>query len=285
MRRQKLFVIILSLILAFAQISYAQSMNIIIDDSSVTFTKDSGEPYIDSNARTLVPFRVVLERFGCEVEWNQDERIATASKNGMEVQVPIGKPFIYINGVQTANDTSAQIRDGRTYLPIRAVLEALGASVAWDPYTNAVIVDSSGAPILIKNPALADKQAAIVDHVIDGDTFVLDSGDKVRMIGIDTPEVAGPYTQAEFYGEEASAYAKSVLTGETVYLDKDTSNTDKYDRLLRYVYLEDGTFFNLLLILEGYAEAVEYPPDTKYADQFEAAEDAAQENRKGMWCN
>ena len=95
------------------------------------------------------------------------------------------------------------------------------------------------------------------DYVIDGDTFVISSGERVRIIGIDTPEVTGPYTKAEFYGKQASTYTKFVLVGTIVYLHKDVSEADRYNRLLRYVYLEAGIFFNLLLIQAGYVEAVQ----------------------------
>lgn len=283
MPKRNLMIIIFILLLVFSQVIYSQSINVVIDNAKVPFSANSGEPYIDSNSRTLVPFRVVLEQFGCEVDWNQNDQIAIAVKDEIEVQVPIGKPYIYVNGVEKPNDTSAQIKNGRTYLPIRAVLEAFGASVAWNPFSHSVMVDSTGASIAIINPALEKMQKVTVDHTIDGDTFVLNSGEKVRMIGIDTPEVTGPYTQAEFYGEQASAYVKVVLTGATVYLDKDVSDRDQYGRLLRYVYLEDGTFFNLLLIEEGYAEAIQWAPDLEYTEVFEAAEDKAQESKTGLW--
>ena len=283
MRKARAFPLVIFILIFFTQFAYAQTINVAIDKLNIDFTSDSGAPFIDSNSRTLVPFRIVLEKFGCTVEWNKTDQIAIAKKGGIEVQVPIGKPYIYVDGEQKSNDTSAQIKGGRTYLPIRAVLEAFGATIAWNPYSNSVIVDSSGDPIVILDPALEKMQAAEVKEVIDGDTFVLDSGEKVRLIGIDSPEVAGPYTKEEFYGEQASAYAKSVLIGTTVYLDKDVSETDQYGRLLRYVYLADGTFFNLNLVQNGYAKAGYYPPDIKYTDQFEAAEKKASDSSIGLW--
>ena len=128
-----------------------------------------------------------------------------------------------------------------------------------------------------------DAEKALVEKVIDGDTFILESGEKVRLIGIDTPEKAGPYTTEEAYGKEATAFAEALLEGKTVYLEKDTSETDRYGRLLRYAYLEDGTFVNLELLEEGLAEALEYPPDTRFADMFRAAEDKALDQKKGLW--
>lgn len=117
------------------------SVGVVLGNKRVVFDANTGQPFIDSQSRTLVPFRVVLEEFGCTVEWNQTERIASAALGDVMVQVPIGKPYILINGVIKPNDTSAQIRDSRTYLPIRAVLEAFGASVSWDPSTQTVIVN------------------------------------------------------------------------------------------------------------------------------------------------
>lgn len=128
-----------------------------------------------------------------------------------------------------------------------------------------------------------DAQEAVVRKVIDGDTFVIESGEKVRLIGIDTPEKAGPYTQEEPFGKEASVFSKTLLEGQTVYLAKDTSDTDRYGRLLRYAYLKDGTFVNLCLVEEGLATAVEFPPDTAYAEIFASAEADASKKKKGLW--
>ncbi|TFG89981.1 MAG: hypothetical protein E4H16_02655 [Candidatus Atribacteria bacterium] len=281
MRKPITLILVLLMLLLSIQISYAQGIGVIIDNTSVVFDTNTGTPFIDGNSRALVPFRVVLEKFGCKVEWNQIDKIAKAQKSGIVVQVPIGKPFILINGVEKANDTSAQIKNGRTYLPIRAVLEAFGASVSWNQSTNSVVADSSGMPVI--NPALDGMQKTIVKRVIDGDTIIIDSGEHVRLIGVDTPEKEGPYTNSEYYGEEATAYTKRILSGKTIYLAKDISETDKYGRLLRSVYLEDGTFFNLQLIKEGYANIATFPPDVKYVDLFRKAETIARESGKGLW--
>jgi micrococcal nuclease len=123
----------------------------------------------------------------------------------------------------------------------------------------------------------------VVTRVVDGDTIVVEGNVKVRLIGVDTPEVNGPNADVEYYGEEASAYTKKALTDKIVYLDKDVSETDKYGRLLRYLYLEDGTFYNLALIKDGYAYASTYPPDVKYAKVFKEAAKAAREEETGLW--
>jgi Micrococcal nuclease (thermonuclease) homologs len=116
---------------------------------------------------------------------------------------------------------------------------------------------------------------ATVSRVVDGDTMELSDGSKVRFAGVNTPEST---TTTEPYGEEASNYTKSQLTGKTVYLEKDVSETDKYGRLLRYVWLSipkeindseiRTKMFNAILVQNGYAEASTYPPDVKYQEYF-----------------
>lgn len=128
---------------------------------------------------------------------------------------------------------------------------------------------------------------ATLVRVVDGDTLVVSIDDndyKVRLIGINTPESVAPEsyrTENTKEGREASEFVKSMLSDvETVYLQTDVSNTDRYDRLLRYVWLElpDNPYdieevatkmLNGMLVVEQIAEPVEYPPDTAYAELFE----------------
>lgn len=115
-----------------------------------------------------------------------------------------------------------------------------------------------------------------VVRVVDGDTFVISSGEKVRLIGIDTPETD------ELYYDDATAYLSDWVLGKEVLLEGDTSNRDKYGRLLRYVWV-DGVLVNEQLVREGFAEAKAYEPDVKYQHRFEDAEEYAKENRLGIW--
>lgn len=150
------FIIILILLTAIAtglfippiQEAMAQSpITIILDGEALAFTESSGRPFIDANNRTLVPFRIALESFGAQVYWNHQSRIATAWKDGTIVEVPIGQPHIFVNGQLTPNDTEAVIAsDGRTYLPIRKVMEAFGARVLWDGGTQTVYIYSPLEP-------------------------------------------------------------------------------------------------------------------------------------------
>ncbi|MFH1280444.1 MAG: thermonuclease family protein, partial [Candidatus Beckwithbacteria bacterium] len=128
---------------------------------------------------------------------------------------------------------------------------------------------------------------AKVARVVDGDTIKLENGEVLRYIGIDTPETVDPRKPVQCYGKEASAKNKELVEGKEVKLEKDVSETDKYGRLLRYVWLGD-VLINELLVEEGYAQSSSYPPDIKYQDRFVAAQAFAREENMGLWgdaCN
>ena len=122
-------------------------------------------------------------------------------------------------------------------------------------------------------------KTATVTQVIDGDTIVIDTGQRVRYIGIDTPEI---YPEREAYGMEAWGANRELVEGKEVILERDVSETDKYGRLLRYVYA-DKVFVNGELVRRGLAEAKAYPPDTKYQEYLEELEAVAREASRGMW--
>ncbi len=124
-----------------------------------------------------------------------------------------------------------------------------------------------------------------VTKVIDGDTIHLESGETLRYIGIDTPEKSGG---KECFADESTNKNKELVLGKEVRLEKDVSETDRYRRLLRYVWVDSGSgqgeiFVNEFLVREGYATAITYPPDVKYSQLFREAEKEARENNKGLW--
>ncbi len=122
-----------------------------------------------------------------------------------------------------------------------------------------------------------------VTRVVDGDTIELEDGRKVRYIGINTPETVDPRRKVECFGKEASSFNKSLVEGKKVRLEKDVSETDRYGRLLRFAYLEDGTFVNEVLVREGYAYAAAYVPDITRKAFFAETEKDARENERGLW--
>ncbi len=122
-----------------------------------------------------------------------------------------------------------------------------------------------------------------VTRIVDGDTIEVTGERKVRYIGMDTPETKHPSKGKEPYGEEATAANTRLVEGKRVMLVKDVSETDRYDRLLRYVFLEDGTFVNLKLVEYGYARVSTFPPDVRFADVFLEAERIARAANRGLW--
>ena len=120
---------------------------------------------------------------------------------------------------------------------------------------------------------------ARVIRVIDGDTIAIEGGYRVRYIGIDTPEI---HPQMEAFGAEAWQANRQLVEGKEVRLEQDVSETDRYGRLLRYVYV-DNIMVNAELVRQGLAVAKAYPPDTEYHELLAELERQARLAGKGMW--
>jgi micrococcal nuclease len=119
-------------------------------------------------------------------------------------------------------------------------------------------------------------------RVVDGDTIVLDGQETVRLIGVDTPETKDPRKPVEAFGQEAYEFTRSLVEGKKVRLEFDQERIDKYGRTLAYVYLDDGTFVNAQIILQGYGHAyTEFP--FKYMKNFRSYERMARERGLGLW--
>jgi micrococcal nuclease len=155
--------------------------------------------------------------------------------------------------------------------------------------TNPIVTPS---PIL--DPTLTETPAQIppsmveaqVTNVVDGDTInvLIDSQEyRVRYIGVDTPETVHPTLGEEPYGSEASEYNKTLVENQTVFLEKDVSETDQFGRLLRYVWLDNRRMVNALLVAEGYAQVTTFPPDVRHVDFFLELERVAREDELGLW--
>lgn len=141
-----------------------------------------------------------------------------------------------------------------------------------------------------------DYSDILVKRVVDGDTVVLEDGQRVRFIGIDTPEM---HESAKLHrdsretnqdietikklGRRAYQFARGLIEGKRVSLEFDVEKHDKYGRLLAYVYLKDGTFVNAEIVKQGYASLMTIPPNVKYANLFLRLYRQARENRRGLW--
>ncbi|MCA9388858.1 thermonuclease family protein [Candidatus Berkelbacteria bacterium] len=120
----------------------------------------------------------------------------------------------------------------------------------------------------------------LVTKIIDGDTIELETGQRVRYIGIDTPEITKG--KKECYGQSAKAYNQDLILNKKITLIKDVSETDRYGRLLRYIYLDD-VFVNEQLVKNGYAYAATFPPDVKFSNYFIQLENQARSLGLGLW--
>lgn len=145
-------------------------------------------------------------------------------------------------------------------------------------------ISNNSLPVTLSTPTYSIS----VVSVTDGDTIKVDLNGKtetIRLIGIDTPETKDPRKTVQCFGQEASAKMTGLVSGQSVSLEADPTQeeSDKYGRLLRYVFLSDGTNVNLLMIKEGYAHEYTYDLPYKYQKEFRQAETDARTKNLGLW--
>ena len=138
-----------------------------------------------------------------------------------------------------------------------------------------------------KPSSVPGRESVQVERVVDGDTFEVKlrgQKEKIRMIGIDTPETKKPNTPVMYYGQEAYAYTKKRLEKKRVELEWDVDQRDQYGRMLAYVWIGDE-LLNRTLVQEGYARIYTFPPNVKYVEQFKKDQEEARKQKKGLWSN
>ncbi len=143
----------------------------------------------------------------------------------------------------------------------------------------------SGAPGSSQDALEAN---AVVDRIVDGDTLVVvvdGAEERVRLIGMNTPESVDQRRPVMCFGKEASAHlGELVPEGTPVRLERDVEVRDRYDRLLAYLYrASDGLFVNLAMVTDGYAQQYTFPPNVAHTDEFRRAERDARSNGTGLW--
>lgn len=156
---------------------------------------------------------------------------------------------------------------------VAALLAALAIGAA------AYLKRQAGPPERSRQPVW---QKRFCVRVIDGDTIELDGGERVRLIGVDTPETVDPRRPVQSFGKEASAFTRRMVEGKNVRLEQDQDTRDRYGRTLAYVYLQDGTFLNAEIIRQGYGHAYTRFP-FRYEQQFVQLEREARESSRGLW--
>lgn len=181
----------------------------------------------------------------------------------------------YVVSLQTAVSTTPAFVDNTS--------ESDGSKSAGAISMPTAAIETAASPSTPTAPTATELYEVV--RVIDGDTIevaIAGVPTTVRYIGVDTPETVHPSEPTGCFGAEASAYNKALVAGTFVQLERDISDTDKYGRLLRYVYV-DGVMVNYELVRGGYAQVVTYPPDVRYTDMFRAAEASARTAGLGLW--
>ncbi len=173
---------------------------------------------------------------------------------------------------------------------IAMVLLLLAMSLQADIYRSE---DQSGHASFSDQPSAGAEQIQVnaatyrykfsVRHVIDGDTLVLKNGEKVRLIGINTPEVESHYTRAEAGGEAARDWLRKKLGQAEIWLEYDAEQRDKYDRRLAHVFLPSGEYLNASLLEQGLAMLTLTPPNLRYSKTLIAAQQQAETAATGIW--
>ena len=138
-----------------------------------------------------------------------------------------------------------------------------------------------------RDPVLTSADLEYVQRVVDGDTLLLGTGERVRLIGVDTPETKHPNKPVEHFGREAAAFTKRLAEGKPVKLEYDQANAhlqhkDRYDRTLAYVFLDDCTLLNSEIIRQGYGFAYTQFPFSRM-EEFRRLEREAREEGHGLW--
>lgn len=212
------------------------------------------------NGRTMVPARFISEAMGCDVTWYQKTQTAAVADKTKGQQI-----YVTATGERYHYDGSC---NGGTYYEA-TLAEAMGRGLT--PCDKCVLVNQPSTPYSGENNTAAANYRTTVIRVVDGDTIVVNYNgveEKVRLIGVDTPESVHPDSSKNTEdGVLASEYTKERLEGKEIELEFDVQQRDVYGRLLAYVYL-DGVMYNGTLLADGVANLATYPPNVKYADDF-----------------
>lgn len=153
-----------------------ETIHVLLNGKAVEFTEETGYPYVDENFRTMVPLRATMESAGFAVGYDGEKQTAIVITDHNRIEVPIGTNILYQNNVKLENDTEAVAKNGRTYLPIRAVLEAAGYTVEWEPSSGSVVAYSYAYDEESYVPYHTSDLATLAGRVLSGDVVYLNGG-------------------------------------------------------------------------------------------------------------
>lgn len=223
------------------------TINLKIDGEQINFT--SGKPYIDERNRTQIPVRDAAEAFGADISWNSETKTVEILYFGTKVELPIGCKYMIVNGKTTTIDTEARIKDDRTYLPIRPVFEALGATVNWDGTSNTIVA--------VKNDSANKYEQEILSF--DAITFE-DFRDMFKYEGNLIENSNSVWVNATYKGSLSdSEFAKlwksipnEILENylKNIAIEKQRKNP-QYDVTIKYAHGRTGIFVEYSLGMSG----------------------------------
>lgn len=155
MKRALLISFILVFLISVTVVSHASESlpAFSVDGKDIQFSESTGFPYLSNSGRTMMPLRICLESIGCEIDWNQQTQTVRSSKGSISVEIPVGKKEIQVNHSPVKIDMAAVLINGRTYLPLRAVLEAYGYTVGWDDKARTVTASAGNSGSPVTNPS------------------------------------------------------------------------------------------------------------------------------------
>ncbi|MDP9312365.1 MAG: thermonuclease family protein [Chloroflexota bacterium] len=239
--------------------------------------------YILTGCGSLFALLVVCGIIGALVDPNTETSRAGAQPSAVAVGSAAAKPVAGTTVVAVVEPTATLIPAAE----LTTVAMPIPTVETTSPPTPEPTPESTSDPVAYPLQPDGLVQATVVE-VIDGDTVDVRLDGKIerlRLIGLDTPETKDPRKPVQCFGKEASAQAAKTLTGQTVLLEEDPSQDtrDKYNRLLRYVWLPDGKLYNLEMIIGGFAHEYTYETPYKYQAVFKKEEAAARERGWGFW--
>jgi micrococcal nuclease len=212
---------------------------------------------------------------------------STLSKKGKWIVTAI---IVFVLLVFLAAGSDDDRKKERENEMLKAKVSALEEKLEQEKEKQVAEEDKSFAPLLLDDDnKVVEIEFFDVISVTDGDTIKINFNGKIetlRLIGMDTPETVDPRKPVQCFGKESSEKAKEILSGKKVRLEADPTqgDRDQYGRLLRFVFLEDGTFFNKKMIEDGFAHEYTFQSKPyKYQAEFQDAENSARENNRGLW--
>ncbi len=217
------------------------------------------------------PFAAALN---ARFTYNRSTKTISVQRGKLRFSCKVGEARAVINGNTSRLPTTCQQANGQSLVPLRPLAQAMGATTGWQAHAQIITVSTQQ---MVRTQVM---------KVIDGDTLEIrwnNRNERIRLIGVDTPETVHPRIGEEPYGREASNFSKSQLTGKQVLIELDVEPRDKYGRLLGYLYFTDGTFFNASLMNQGYAQMMTYPPNVRWVDLFRALQTSARTQARGLW--